>query len=69
MGFDFSTLNDSQMEAVTHTEGPLLILAGAGTGKTHTLNARVSYLIEKKGVSPKNILLLTFTNDAAREMK
>lgn len=69
MGFDFSTLNDSQMEAVTHTEGPLLILAGAGTGKTHTLNARVSYLIEKKGVSPESILLLTFTNDAAGEMK
>lgn len=61
-------LNKEQYEAVTHTDGPLLILAGAGTGKTNTLAHKVAYLIEK-GVPPYAILLLTFTNKAAGEMK
>lgn len=67
MNIDY--LNDKQKEAVLADDGPVLILAGAGSGKTSVLTTKIAYLIEEKGANPKNILAITFTNKAAREMK
>ena len=62
-------LNEKQLEAVKYKDGPLLILAGAGSGKTKALTTRIAYLIKEYNVDPSNILAITFTNKAAREMK
>ena len=63
------TLNIEQREAVVYPNGPLLVLSGAGTGKTRVLTARFAYLVEKKGLNPQTIMAVTFTNKAANEIK
>ena len=69
MIMNIDNLNNCQREAVLYNSGPLLILAGAGSGKTRVLTTKIGYLIEDMNVSPYNILAITFTNKAAKEMK
>ena len=67
--FLFNSLNNAQLKAVNHINGPLLVVAGAGSGKTKALTHRIANLIENNSVDPYNILAVTFTNKAAKEMK
>ena len=67
--FLFKSLNNEQLQAVKHVYGPLLVVAGAGSGKTKALTHRIANLIENNSIDPHNILAVTFTNKAAKEMK
>lgn len=69
MAFDFGMMNPEQKQAVMHLDGPCRVIAGAGSGKTTVLTKRVQYMIQEGHISPKNILAITFTNKAAKEMK
>ena len=66
--FDFGNANEQQKKAIATADGPLLIIAGPGTGKTYTLVKRAIYLIQEKGVQPENIMMVTFTEKAAKEL-
>ena len=68
MSFDFGNANDAQRDAITTTDGPLLIIAGPGTGKTYTLVQRIIYLIRENAVKPEEIMIATFTEKAAKEL-
>ena len=66
--FDFGSANEEQKKAIITTEGPILIIAGPGTGKTYTLVKRISYLVFEKEVKPASIMVVTFTEKAAKEL-
>ena len=66
--FDFGNVNESQRKAIINTEGPVLMIAGPGTGKTFTLVKRIAYLVVEKNVAPSEIMVVTFTEKAAKEL-
>ena len=69
MELNLEKLNKEQKQAVTHDKGPVLIVAGAGTGKTSVITQRFNYLVQEKGIKPEQILAITFTDKAAEEME